>query len=173
MKAFVAVLARACKRHLPGQRALLALFAVAGLSLSGALWAADAGIPFMTATPGGAGAPHIACRCRRCCFFDSADVLACGAADDDGVYPHRDRAVFAAPGAGHGAKPAQSGDRGAIVVSHVFFVMSPVLDKIYTQAYLPYNEQKISFNEGLDRAAVPLKDFMLKQTRQRDLAFFY
>ncbi|QLG86794.1 flagellar type III secretion system pore protein FliP [Chitinibacter bivalviorum] len=52
------------------------------------------------------------------------------------------------------------------------FVMSPVLDKIYTTAYQPYSEQKMSFNEALDKGALPLKDFMLKQTRQKDLSFF-
>lgn len=53
-----------------------------------------------------------------------------------------------------------------------FFVMSPVFDKIYVQAYQPYAEQKMSFNDALDKGIVPLKDFMLKQTRQKDLAFF-
>ncbi|WP_273431628.1 flagellar type III secretion system pore protein FliP [Chitinibacter tainanensis] len=53
-----------------------------------------------------------------------------------------------------------------------FFVMSPVFDKIYTTAYQPYSANQISFNEALDKGAVPLKDFMLKQTRQKDLAFF-
>ncbi|MBB5192944.1 flagellar biosynthetic protein FliP [Silvimonas terrae] len=53
-----------------------------------------------------------------------------------------------------------------------FFVMSPVFDKIYTEAYTPYSQQKMTFNDALDKASVPLKDFMMKQTRQRDLAFF-
>ena len=53
-----------------------------------------------------------------------------------------------------------------------FFIMAPVFDKIHQQAYQPYAEQKISFNEALDRGAGPLKEFMLKQTRQKDLAFF-
>ncbi|RTL57778.1 MAG: flagellar biosynthetic protein FliP [Rhodocyclaceae bacterium] len=53
-----------------------------------------------------------------------------------------------------------------------FFVMSPVADKIYTDAYLPLAENKISFPEALDRGAVPLRTFMIKQTRQTDLALF-
>lgn len=52
------------------------------------------------------------------------------------------------------------------------FIMAPVFDKVYTTAYQPYSENKISFNEALDKGALPLKDFMLKQTRQKDLAFF-
>jgi len=52
------------------------------------------------------------------------------------------------------------------------FVMSPVLDKIFIDAYQPYSDDKISFNQAVERAAVPLKQFMTKQTRQKDLAFF-
>ncbi len=53
-----------------------------------------------------------------------------------------------------------------------FFVMAPVADKIYTDAYLPMAENRIGFNEALGRGAMPLKDFMLKQTRSADLALF-
>jgi flagellar biosynthetic protein FliP len=53
-----------------------------------------------------------------------------------------------------------------------FFIMSPVLDKVYTDAYLPLSENKISFNQALDRAAVPVRGFMLKQTRETDIGMF-
>lgn len=53
-----------------------------------------------------------------------------------------------------------------------FFVMSPVLDKIYTDAYQPLQENKISMQEAMERGAEPLKAFMLKQTREGDLALF-
>src|SRR5690606_14634637 len=52
------------------------------------------------------------------------------------------------------------------------FVMSPVLDKIYTEAYQPFSENKIQMQEALDKAVVPLKAFMLKQTRESDLALY-
>ncbi|MEO6749638.1 MAG: flagellar type III secretion system pore protein FliP [Casimicrobiaceae bacterium] len=52
------------------------------------------------------------------------------------------------------------------------FVMAPVFDTIYADAYLPYSEQKISLMQGLDIAQKPLKTFMLKQTREPDLALF-
>ncbi len=52
------------------------------------------------------------------------------------------------------------------------FVMAPVLDRIYSDAYLPYTEQKISFTDALAKAEVPLRGFMLKQTREPDLALF-
>ena len=52
------------------------------------------------------------------------------------------------------------------------FVMGPVLDRVYDDAYLPYSQQKISGTEALDRAQVPLKAFMLRQTREPDVALF-
>jgi flagellar biosynthesis protein FliP len=52
------------------------------------------------------------------------------------------------------------------------FVMGPVLDKIYTDAYLPLSENKINMSAALEKGAVPLKAFMLRQTRQTDLALF-
>jgi len=52
------------------------------------------------------------------------------------------------------------------------FVMGPVADRIYSDAYVPYSEQKIAFSQALDRAQSPLKGFMLKQTREPDLALF-
>jgi len=53
-----------------------------------------------------------------------------------------------------------------------FFVMSPVLDRIYTEAYVPLSENRINVVEAAERAAVPLRGFMLKQTRESDLALF-
>ncbi|MEW5904728.1 MAG: flagellar type III secretion system pore protein FliP [Pseudomonadota bacterium] len=53
-----------------------------------------------------------------------------------------------------------------------FFVMSPVLDKIYADAYQPYSENKISLEQAYERGSEPLKQFMLRQTREADLALF-
>jgi flagellar biosynthesis protein FliP len=52
------------------------------------------------------------------------------------------------------------------------FVMGPVFDKIYTDAYQPLSENKISMQQAMDRGIAPLKGFMLKQTRQSDLALY-
>lgn len=53
-----------------------------------------------------------------------------------------------------------------------FFVMSPVLDQIHQQAWVPYSEGKIDAMAGLTEAGKPLQEFMLKNTRQSDLALF-
>ena len=52
------------------------------------------------------------------------------------------------------------------------FVMGPVLDRVYADAWEPYAANKITFNEALARAEGPIKGFMLKQTREPDLALF-
>ncbi|HVQ03428.1 MAG TPA: flagellar type III secretion system pore protein FliP [Burkholderiaceae bacterium] len=52
------------------------------------------------------------------------------------------------------------------------FVMGPTIDRVYTQAYEPLQANKISFNEALSRGEVPLREFMLKQTRQADVQLF-
>jgi flagellar biosynthetic protein FliP len=53
------------------------------------------------------------------------------------------------------------------------FIMKPgVLDPIYDNAYIPYTQKKLSFDQAVAEGTKPLKAFMLKQTRQDDLALF-
>lgn len=52
------------------------------------------------------------------------------------------------------------------------FVMGPVFDKIYTDAYVPLQDNKITMMQALDKGVAPLKTFMMKQTRQSDLAMY-
>ncbi len=52
------------------------------------------------------------------------------------------------------------------------FIMGPTVDRINDEAYKPFNEQKINFDEAIERGANPLRTFMIKQTREADLALF-
>ena len=52
------------------------------------------------------------------------------------------------------------------------FVMNPVLEPIYQDAYLPLSRGELALDQAVDKASVPLKTFMLKQTRQDDLNMF-
>jgi len=52
------------------------------------------------------------------------------------------------------------------------FVMSPVIGRINTEALQPMMSGQISQTEAVTRALVPLRAYMLKQTRERDLALF-
>ncbi|KFF49134.1 flagellar biosynthesis protein flip [Gammaproteobacteria bacterium MFB021] len=53
-----------------------------------------------------------------------------------------------------------------------FFVMSPVLDRVYQDAWQPYAAEQISLEQALDRGSQPIREFMLAQTRKSDLAMF-
>jgi flagellar biosynthesis protein FliP len=53
-----------------------------------------------------------------------------------------------------------------------FFVMGPTIDRVYADAYQPYAENKIAFDEALRRGEIPMREFMLKQTRQSDVMLF-
>ena len=54
-----------------------------------------------------------------------------------------------------------------------FFVMAPTINDINKNALQPYLAQKISQNVALDRAQKPLRAFMFRQTREKDIAVFY
>jgi len=53
-----------------------------------------------------------------------------------------------------------------------FFVMTPVWQKINQQALQPYLAKTISHQQAFQNAVSPLRDFMFKQTRKKDLALF-
>jgi flagellar biosynthetic protein FliP len=53
-----------------------------------------------------------------------------------------------------------------------FFVMAPVLNKINDESLQPYLHDKLSFEDAAVKASGPLRTFMIKQTRESDLALF-
>ncbi|KXL54548.1 flagellar biosynthetic protein FliP precursor [Anaerotignum neopropionicum] len=52
------------------------------------------------------------------------------------------------------------------------FIMSPVIDQVNENAYIPYKNEEITGTEALDRASAPMKTFMLKQTEVDTLDMF-
>ena len=66
-------------------------------------------------------------------------------------------------GVGRGVSPYEVG----------YFGVDPQgSSKIYTEAYLPYSNSQMSFQDAYKKAEAPLKAFMLKQTRENDMALF-
>ncbi|MCR6665812.1 MULTISPECIES: flagellar type III secretion system pore protein FliP [Methyloversatilis] len=53
-----------------------------------------------------------------------------------------------------------------------FFIMAPVGEQIYANAYQPLSENRITFEQALDIGSKPLKTFMLKQVREPDVELF-
>ncbi|WP_024621257.1 flagellar type III secretion system pore protein FliP [Metaclostridioides mangenotii] len=58
----------------------------------------------------------------------------------------------------------------AIVLT--IFIMRPVTDEINKNAIQPYEKKEITMEVALNRAEIPIRKFMLKQTRQKDLDLF-
>jgi len=54
-----------------------------------------------------------------------------------------------------------------------FFVMEPVGTKAYEAGVKPYIEEKIGYEEAFDRTTLPFKNFMIRNTREKDLALFF
>ncbi|TDR82940.1 flagellar type III secretion system pore protein FliP [Paludibacterium purpuratum] len=52
------------------------------------------------------------------------------------------------------------------------FIMGPTLDQVYANAWQPFSADKITMDQALDAASRPMKTFMLRQTREKDLQFF-
>ncbi|MEN6619943.1 MAG: flagellar type III secretion system pore protein FliP [Smithella sp.] len=52
------------------------------------------------------------------------------------------------------------------------FVMSPVFNKVNNEALKPYYDEQISGEQAFEKGSAPIKAFMLKQVREKDLALF-
>ncbi|MDL5026883.1 flagellar type III secretion system pore protein FliP [Vibrio sp. BS-M-Sm-2] len=59
-----------------------------------------------------------------------------------------------------------------IAIFLTFFIMSPVINQVNEQAVQPYLNEQISARQAFDVAQEPIKSFMLKQTRIKDLETF-
>lgn len=53
-----------------------------------------------------------------------------------------------------------------------FFIMSPVFDNIYESAVTPYLNEEMEMQDALVQASMPLREFMMAQTREADLNMF-
>src|SRR6185503_14289356 len=53
-----------------------------------------------------------------------------------------------------------------------FFIMSPTLTAMYDSAYEPWSKGEITQEQAIERGVEPLKQFMLKSTRDKDLQLF-
>ena len=53
-----------------------------------------------------------------------------------------------------------------------FFIMTPVIDTVYADAIKPYMEEQITAEAAMAKAGAPIREFMLNQTRESDLALF-
>ncbi|MDE3012091.1 MAG: flagellar type III secretion system pore protein FliP [Pseudomonadota bacterium] len=145
--------------------------AVAALLLPLAAQAEPALLPALTATPGAGGAQTYSLSVQTLLFFSAlsflpALLLMCTAFT---------RIVIVLSLLRH-ALGLQTSPPNQVVIGLslflTFFVMGPTFDKVYSDAWQPFSQNQIGFDEAIQRGSAPLKGFMLKQTRQADLALF-
>ncbi|RJP73392.1 MAG: flagellar biosynthetic protein FliP [Candidatus Abyssobacteria bacterium SURF_17] len=53
-----------------------------------------------------------------------------------------------------------------------FFVMSPTYNELNEKALRPYLQKSINHEEAFERGVVPIREFMFRQTREKDLGLF-
>ena len=61
----------------------------------------------------------------------------------------------------------------ALALFLTFYIMMPTFKKIYDESYVPYTQQEISTQDFFISSSEPLKEFMLRQVRQKDLDLFH
>lgn len=148
-------------------RALLLLLL---LGLCVPAWAADASVPLLSVTPGAGGqvigVPGASLPWLLLFPFLPALLLAFTAFTRIAVVLFLLRQGLGSPTA-----PPNLVLMGLALLLAIF-VMSPALKTINTEAYQPYLAGALSFNEAAENAALPLKTFMLRQTRAEDLGLF-
>ena len=60
----------------------------------------------------------------------------------------------------------------AISLFLTFFIMQPVIAKVYTEAIVPYDAGEIGFEEAFETAVDPMRAFMFEQTQVKDIDAF-
>jgi flagellar biosynthetic protein FliP len=53
-----------------------------------------------------------------------------------------------------------------------FFIMSPTVEQVYEEAYVPFDAGEIDQEEALDRAITPMREFMSRHTQAKDVGLF-
>lgn len=133
--------------------------------------AAAQGLPGLTSTPGAGGSQNWSLSVQTLVLLTSLSLLPALLLSMTGF-----TRILIVLGLLRTAIGTQSSPPNQVLVGLAlfltFFVMAPVFDKIYDDAYVPFSANKISAEQALERGVAPLKTFMLKQTRESDLALF-
>ena len=156
---------RSCWRVL----ALSALSAVPALALAQAQQAAAPGLPLVVAQ--GAGGTSYSVPIQTLLFFTALSFLPALLLLMTGFTRIVIVLSLLRQALGTQAAPPNQVIIG-LALFLTFFVMSPTFDKVYDNAYKPFTENRLSAEEAFKRGEVPLREFMLKQTRQADVMLF-
>lgn len=150
---------------------LLAAAAVLGLAFFPAGVVAQAALPALTATPGPNGSETYSLSMQTMLLMTSLSFLPAALLMMTGF-----TRIIIVLGLLRSAMGTAMSPPNHVLIGLAlfltFYTMSPVFDKIYADAYKPLSEGSIPFETAVERAAGPLRTFMLHQTRENDLSLF-
>lgn len=150
-------------------------FAGAAVCLGIVLWpagvVAQATLPALTATPGANGSETYSLSMQTLLLLSSLSFLPAALLMMTGFTRIIIVLGLLRSAMGTGSSPPNHVLIG-LSLFLTFYTMSPVFDKIYSEAYQPLSEGSIQFEAAVERAAEPLRTFMLHQTRENDLSLF-
>ena len=157
-------------------RAMWAMLAVSGLGMlvASLLWANPAmaeGLPMMNSSPAPGGGNNYSLSLQMLLFLTSLSFIPTALL----MMTSFTRVVIVLSLLRQALGTMQSPPNQVIVGLSLFltlFIMGPVFDKVYKEAWVPFSEDKINFIQALDKGSVPMKQFMMRQTREKDLEFF-
>ncbi|MEW4338523.1 flagellar type III secretion system pore protein FliP [Chromobacterium vaccinii] len=142
-----------------------------GALLSPLVADAAAGLPLMTSTPAAGGGQNYSLSLQMLLFMTALTFIPAMLL----MMTAFTRIVIVLSLLRQALGTTQSPPNQVIVGLALFltlFVMGPTLDQVYAKAWVPFSDDKISFSQALDEGSKPMKAFMLRQTREKDLAFF-
>lgn len=155
----------------PYPRMARACFLLAALLLPSLAFAQSAGLPAFTSTPSGGGGQTYTLSLQTLLFLTSLSFLPAAL-----LMMTSFTRIIIVLSLLRMALGTQSTPPNQVLIGLALFltlfVMGPTLDKIYVEAYQPLSENRIQMQEALSKGAVPLRAFMMKQTRETDLALF-
>lgn len=157
-------------------RTMWAVLAVSGLGMLAAslLWANPAmaeGLPMMNSSPAPGGGNNYSLSLQMLLFLTSLSFIPTALL----MMTSFTRVVIVLSLLRQALGTMQSPPNQVIVGLSLFltlFIMGPVFDKVYKEAWVPFSEDKMNFLQALDKGSVPMKQFMMRQTREKDLEFF-
>lgn len=152
-------------------RTKVVLIASGLLAISGPVLAQATGLPAFTSTPAGAGGTTYSLTIQTLLLLTAMTFIPAAIL----MMTSFTRIIIVLSLLRH-AMGTQTAPPNQIIIGLslflTFFVMSPTLDRIYTEAYVPLSESRINIMEAGERAVEPLRSFMLKHTREADIAMF-
>lgn len=144
---------------------------VLAVSLPSLAWAQNAGLPVLTSTPAAGGGQNYTLSLQTLLLLTSLSFLPAAL-----LMMTSFTRIIIVLSLLRSALGTQSSPPNQVLVGLALFltlfIMGPTFDKIYVEAYQPLSENRIQMQEALEKGAVPLRAFMMKQTRETDLALF-